>query len=398
MRLAAELDEQPALPLGKQRDVLGVDALRFHLLDQRLVDAFAAGGTGFHYFRNMIGALVHVAITEHQQAAAGRTVDQPHFRAEHQRARSLGSDQRAGDMEAVLRQELRQVVAGHAPWNLRKARADLIDVPIAQIRQLSVNFVVAAARAHAHARSVVEEDVELFDVLLGLAAHHRMHAAGVVSDHSAERAVVVRGGIGREGEVPLLGSVAEPVEDHAGLDPGELAVVVDLQNPVQILRAIDHHRHVAALTGEAGPAAASDDGSAELARRGDRLDDVVNAPRNHHADRHLPIVGTVGRVQGAAAVVESYLAFDARPQRAFERARIELLSFRPVSEPYQLLEIHRSASLRLKSSPNPGRERSGLSIARSGCGAPSKSIRSIRWWSKNHSRWRMAGSAQPSAT
>ena len=63
-----------------------------------------------------------------------------------------------------------------------------------------------------------------------LPAITRVHAAGVVADHAAERAAVVGGGIGSEGQVMLLGGIAQVVEDHAGLHPGQLADGIDFEN------------------------------------------------------------------------------------------------------------------------------------------------------------------------
>ena len=50
-------------------------------------------------------------------------------------------------------------------------------------------------------RSVVEQDTKLFDVVYGLAAEQGVGAAGVVADHSADSAAIVRGGVGGEDEL-----------------------------------------------------------------------------------------------------------------------------------------------------------------------------------------------------
>ena len=48
-------------------------------------------------------------------------------------------------LKAVLGQQLVEVVAGHAPRNLRKPRADQVGVPIADRAQPRVNLAAAAA-------------------------------------------------------------------------------------------------------------------------------------------------------------------------------------------------------------------------------------------------------------
>ena len=92
-------------------------------------------------------------------------------------------------------------------------------------------------------------------VVLG---HERMDAAGVVAEHSAERAVAVGFRIGGEVQLVLFDrAVAQIVEDAARLNPRQLACRVDLQHVVHVLREVHHDRDVAALPGEAGPAAAA---------------------------------------------------------------------------------------------------------------------------------------------
>src|SRR5436853_120789 len=77
------------------------------------------------------------------------------------------------------------------------------------------------------------------DVVVGLAAHHGVHAARVVADHAAQRAVTMGGWVRRKGEVVHLGSVSEIVQDGAGLHPRTLGVGVDLQHLVHVLREVE---------------------------------------------------------------------------------------------------------------------------------------------------------------
>jgi len=62
------------------------------------------------------------------------------------------------------------------------------------------------------------------------------------------------------------------------------------------------------LAGQARAAAAGQDRHAVLAAGRDGGHDVVERLRDHHADRHLPVIGAVGRIQGAAAGIEPHLA------------------------------------------------------------------------------------------
>ena len=116
------------------------------------------------------------------------------------------------------------------------------------------------------------------------------------------------GRIGPEGQMMFFGSVAEMIEHHSGLDPGNAPRRIDLQDVAHVLREIQDHGNVAALAGKRGAASAAEDGRAILARQRDCGDDVIDIARQNYADRNLAIVGAVGGVQGAAAGVETDLA------------------------------------------------------------------------------------------
>ena len=66
---------------------------------------------------------------------------------------------------------------------------------------------------------------------------------------------------------------------------------------VQVAREIDAHGDVAALAGEAGPAAARDDRRVVRAADADRFDHFRAGARGDDGDRHLPVIGRVGRVE-----------------------------------------------------------------------------------------------------
>ena len=137
------------------------------------------------------------------------------------------------------------------------------------------------------------------------AGHDGVDAAGVVADHAADGAAVVAGGIGGEGEVMFFGGVAEVVEDDAGLHAGDAAGGIDLENARHVLGEVEDDGDVAALSGEGGAAAAAEHGRIEFAAEGECGEDVVGVVRENYADGDLAVVRTVGRVEGAAAVVEA---------------------------------------------------------------------------------------------
>ena len=221
-----------------------------------------------------------------------------------------------------------------------------------------------------------------------------MNAAGIVADHPAQRAVIVGRGVGSEPESVGRQLLLQLVENAPGLDACPARAGIDLEHTIHPAAQIEHHRDVAALTGEAGAASAREHRRAVRACDPDRRHHVFDVPRQHHADRRLPVVRGVGGVEGAGAVVESHLAAEARHEIALERARrLERESARrqsgsrktrhegsaPEAAPARRAHSrNRSASWVRISRPQPGRDGSGSSVPLTGSGAPSNSICSIR--------------------
>lgn len=131
-----------------------------------------------------------------------------------------------------------------AAGDVRIALPDQVSIFIPQGFQARIDLAASPARAddtlqlgiarlaHAQAHTIVGEDVELLDVILGLACHHRVHTTGVVADHTAQGAVIVGRGVWAEGQVILLCSVAQVVEHHAWLHTRPLFIRVDSQDMV----------------------------------------------------------------------------------------------------------------------------------------------------------------------
>ena len=85
-----------------------------------------------------------------------------------------------------------------------------------------------------------------------------MHAAGVIPDHAADGASAVGSGIGTEGELVLLSGGAQMIEDYARLNAGNALMRIELHNLGHILREVQNHSDITALTCERGPAAATE--------------------------------------------------------------------------------------------------------------------------------------------
>src|SRR5579864_8499680 len=163
------------------------------------------------------------------------------------------------------------------------------------------NEVFADKEAHA----VVGDDVEGFYIVVGLAGHHGVDAAGVVADHAADGAAVVSGGVGGKGEVMLFRSIAQAVKDDSRLYTSDAARGIDLDYAVHIAGKIENDGYVAALSGERSASAAAEQRRAEFAAERNRGENVIVVARQDDANGHLTIVGAVGRVESAGAAVEA---------------------------------------------------------------------------------------------
>ncbi len=124
----------------------------------------------------------------------------------------------------------------------------------------------------------------------------------------------VRRGIGAEGDAVRFGSVAQVVKNRPGLDTGQPVGRVDVQHAIHVFREVEDHSGVAALAGQTGAAASSEDWRLMRATDVHGTDDIVDLFRNDHANRRLPVVRTVSGIEGPAAFVESNLAVDGMAQ------------------------------------------------------------------------------------
>ena len=80
--------------------------------------------------RHDVARLEYVGIAEHQNCACTGARDQNGVRLQRDGAGALGADQRARNVEAVLRQELVEIVTGDSAPDVREPRADFVDIAI----------------------------------------------------------------------------------------------------------------------------------------------------------------------------------------------------------------------------------------------------------------------------
>src|SRR5581483_4976724 len=258
------------------------------VIDEEVVETLQADRLIVEDFRHVVGALVDVGIGDDQQNPLRRALDQPAGGLQRCGAGSFRAHQGAGYVEAIFRQQVMQVVAGDATRDVGEFLADEVCVLIGDLLQGYADLfrTFDAAGGHAPRRfasgsgadegvhpytqtgAIVGDNLEGFDVVVGFAAHDGVDAAGVVADHAAECAAVMAGRIGGECEVMFLGGVAQVVEDYAGLDAGDPALGINLQNLSHVPGEVEDHGYVAALPGQGSPPAAAEQRGAEFAASG----------------------------------------------------------------------------------------------------------------------------------
>ena len=216
LRLAAELDQQPAAAVGEHRALVLVDAEQRHVLDQRVVHPLDRDRPMLAREHHVVGRAELVGVAGDEQRDARRLWDQLERRLEHRHAGRLRADERATHLEALLGEELVEVVAGDPPWDLRIARADLVGVRSCELAEPLGDRVghACAAAADTQALAPVRQHLELDEVVRDARPGpvelrlDRVPTTRVVAEHAAERAVGMRGRIGPECQVVLLRSIS----------------------------------------------------------------------------------------------------------------------------------------------------------------------------------------------
>ncbi len=310
-RGCTDFDKQKANSGRKLVEVAESETLAAHEVDEKRIEAFEADGLVLERERNRIGGEECVIEAKHGEHAEGRAGGEVQRGGEDIGACALRPDQRARNIEVALRKQLVEVIAGDTAWDAGKLFSNESGVTVADAREARVDLTDAASSedkciktlgrcgSNGHARAVVENDVERFNVVYDLAAEQAMHAATVVTDHAAKRAAGVRRGIGRVGELMRFGGVAQTVKDNAWLDACKFGAGVQGRECVHVPRVIKDHGHIDALAGEACAGTTREHSSARGAAGGQCRLNVGRIARKNDADGELAIVRRVRGVKSA---------------------------------------------------------------------------------------------------
>ena len=120
-------------PSGSRASPSELTPLRAVVVDQKVVKAFEANGFVLHNLRDVIGALINVGTADDQQHARRRTLDQAAGGFKNGDAGAFGTDECAGDVKAIFREQIVEVVSGDAARNIGELLANLIAVFVGDV-------------------------------------------------------------------------------------------------------------------------------------------------------------------------------------------------------------------------------------------------------------------------
>ncbi|PSK58278.1 hypothetical protein B0E38_01503 [Streptomyces sp. 111WW2] len=332
----AELHHQVGVALGHLGQRLGVQVLDPLVAHQPGVDALQGDRLVRQDVGHRVGGLVDAVEPEDQQGAFPHHRNQLQLRPHHRDQRRLAAHQQPCHVEAELRQQGVQVVAGDPARDVREPAADLVPVGVAQCPQppvdgrpqvalpLDLGVLLVVRLPAPEAGAVVQQHLQAGDVVHDLAVRLRGGTARVVADHAADGAVGVGGGLGAVAQAVRRELPVEVVEHDPGLDDAGAGAGVHGLHPGAVLRPVEDHARVGALPGQAGPATAREHRRAELPGHGHRLHPGLRGTRDDHAERGLPEVRRVRGVGGPAPGVEADLTVHPLAQGVPEGGGVDL--------------------------------------------------------------------------
>ena len=150
-----------------------------------------------------------------------------------------------------------------------------------------------------HDRAVREDGRDREHLVRGLAVADGVRSAGVVADAPSDGGAVLGRGVDGVVEAERTRLLAEPVQDHAGLDAGGPRLGVELQNLGHVPREVEDHGVVHALAREARPGPSREHGDPALGRNAHDVADVLGGAGEHDRDGLHLVDGGVGGVEQA---------------------------------------------------------------------------------------------------
>src|SRR5579885_526769 len=214
-RFGSQLDNEKRAAVG-QKPHAG-QSFGSREIRQMMVETFERFGAMPQDPRRLIRGRVNVLEAQHDQDYRPRAWNELQCRAQRDSAGALAADQRSRKMEPLLGEKLVEVVARDAARDAREVGSYRVADTIAKVCQRpydfglpSRSFAGGAYRLVIHRSgqpqsiAVVQDGIDGFHIINGLAVGGGMRAAGVVPDHPADRASVLSRRVG--GEEQSMGS------------------------------------------------------------------------------------------------------------------------------------------------------------------------------------------------
>jgi hypothetical protein len=102
--------------------------------------------------------------------------------------------------------------------------------------------------------------------------------------------------------------MTQSVKNHTRLNARDFLIRVELENLIHVLRKIQDHGNIAALTRQACAGSTSKNGSAILPASSHGGDDILIIAWNYEPDGDLAVIGSIGCVERATTAIEPHLA------------------------------------------------------------------------------------------
>ena len=226
-----------------------------------------------------------------------------------------------GEVEVIAPGQQRiHIVAADPALHFREARDDFVGLTGAKREQIAGQTEhrrigpefrqITRSRTQNFAPAIGEDRFHGDDVFARVAIAERARAAGIVGGHAADGGARRGRDVDREPQAMRFERAVEIVQHDAGLDRAALVFNVDVDDSIEIFRAVEHQRGIHRLPALRGAAAARQHRDALLARDLDRAGRIVDRARRHHALRHHLVMGGIGRIAPAREAVEPDLARD----------------------------------------------------------------------------------------
>ena len=297
--VAGEFDDEPACAVRQSGDRLGALG-RDDAIEHPRIEPFARGDGEVAQQRRVMGGGDHVRVPEDDRCGVGRFPDELHLRCEHDAPCALGAGEGATDVEAVLRQQGLESVAGDLPGERAEMGADDAEaVGDERVEAWEERFRVRLVEVDD--RAVDEHDGERQEVRARPAVAERTRAARVVADHAADRAARVRRGVGSEAQTVDPGCRLQGGVDAAGLDPSRLRGRIEVEDRGHMAGEVEDDPGADRIAGDRRARTATRHRHAEAAGHREDRRDVVGTPREDDGRRHETEergIGGVGRPVG----------------------------------------------------------------------------------------------------